>query len=143
MSNARPTCTAAGHCHGWATTWCHGCGSVSPCASVDCPFCGECDATMHEAQQRRARALVWLEDGGNVLITDGPPSHTWAIDDRHGNLVGVADGSTVDGAFLAWCELAGYVPDEWRGAVHVVSDRHWKRYRWRGGAWRGAVLLRL
>ncbi len=137
MSNARPTCTAAGHCHGWATTWCHGCGSVSPCASVDCPSCSECDATMREAQQRRARALVWLEDGGNVLIPDGPPSRTWAIHDRAGDFIGVADGSTVEGAFLAWCELAGHVPDEWRSAVHVVSDRHWKRYRWRGRAWHG------
>ena len=95
-------------------------------------------ANAHEARRRRARAVARRAGGEAVLVPDGPPSHTWAIDDRHGDLIGVADGSTVEGAFLAWCELAGIAPDEWRGAVVVSSEHHWKRYRWRGGAWHGA-----
>ena len=93
---------------------------------------------MREASCRRVKAKTWRADGGNVLIPDGPPSHTWAIHDRAGDFIGMADSGTVEGAFLAWCELAGHVHDEWRAAVVVSSDRHWKRYRWRGGAWRGA-----
>lgn len=52
-------CASTGRCHGWSAVYCAGCGTVAPCARVDCSSCGQHPEILREATERRARNAAW------------------------------------------------------------------------------------